>query len=604
MPDVPTPDKLFIAAYPTPSTADFFLFINVQTQTAGYVAPEYGNQLPVKFRTQYPNHFLTAIVPNQNYGDGWTIHIYASKRDGQDAYNYDVEYPEGNTAFPTILRTYIYLRSEYAESGPLAVGTADPGLLPDETPQFPDAILCEAEKMMEGTGDPHIDSLFVRVQRKFQRIPDLTDSADLAQAKTFGYLVEYPYGLTKYPRVTWKIPCTAETVTVPLTDVCPIPGYTTATFGADSNQSLVSTEQSYKNDKGVVVALMRTYEANPGPLVAESDYEPRTGSAIRTTKQIVAASLIPSTVALLNAEINGYGSVALTSIVNGLATTATAHGLTVGQEIYFSGATIGGGAAFTNGTASGVGAYFVKTMPSTTTFTFAKTTNGSAFAGASDDATGGTLYKRTLPRGTTIEYKPMGMDGLRAIKVISSIDLSSLDYLQGAADVVYYGSENFSFPDVLESASWGNAEAYTPGVTWAFDATPAFILTEGYRGPCRARITERYVSNPSAPGFLDNLPVPTAIQGGTSLVGFAFAGFSGTHGVATARVWQVPNSIHGAITMAEGGRPAYATAGNYVSDIPATPTTTTPLGWLVADTKPEKWRFGMWVWRVIEIIHP
>ncbi len=603
----PIANKLFVAAFPTPNTEDKYLYYRVQTFGTGVELPDYGDPVPKAFGLDWPDYFCVALTPDRQAGDGWTIVTFAKKRDNQDAYNYDVAYVEGVNAFPTITRTYVYLRSEYAKSGPLAVGTADPGVMPDAaegTSMFPGAILSEAEKMVEGTGDPHIDSLFVRVLRKFQHIPALADAADLAAAKTFGYLVEYPYGRLAYPRVTWKIPCDDDATVVPLTGTCPIPGYTASTFG-NGSQALLAIDQSYRNDKGVVVALLRTYECNPGPVVVASDNEPRTGTSVLVTKQIVAASSIPATAALLNAEMNGYGTVALTSIVNGLGTTGAAHGLSVGQEFYLSGATIGGSAAFINGTATGAGAYFAKTVPSTTTFTFAMTPGGAAFSGTDDDATGGTVNKRTLPRGTTIEYKAMGMDALRAIRVVSSIDIAALDYLQGASDTVYTGSESYTFPDVLNYADWVNAEA-TSGddERWDFNAVPDFGLTEGYRGPCRARITERYTSNPASPAFLAGLPSPTAVRGGFSTVGYIFTRTTDSHAQALARVFPVPNSIHGAISMGDNGFPVNDSFGYYFGSIPATPTTATPTGWLVVDVKPEKWKFGMWVYRIIEIIHP
>ena len=600
----PVPNKLFLAAYPTPNNSDFYLYRHEDTKGVGYVSPIHGDPVPEADRNKYPNHFCTKIAPNAQAGDGWVTVIYASKLAPQDDDNYDIEYPEGVNAFPTITRTYIYLRSEYALSGPLAVGTADPGVLPDGTAQFPDAILSEAEKMVEGTGDPLIDSLFVKVTRKFQHIPNLGDTEDLAAAKTFGYKVEYPYGVLAYPRVSWKIPCDAETAVTPLSGVCPIPGYTGSTYG-DGTQALLAIDQSYQNDKGKVVGLLRTYECNPGPIIVETDFEPRTGTPVKITKQIVASSSIPATVALLNAEINGYGTVALTSIVNGLGTTSSVHGLSVGQEIYLSGATLGVSAAFINGDASGLGAYFVKTVPTTTTFTFAATTNGSAFAAATDDATGGTLNKRTLARGSTIEYKPMGMDGLRSIKVTSSIDLSAIDYLQGAADTVYYGSANYSFPDVLTAAEFGAAESIAAnGVGWDFNAVPVFVVTEGYRGPCLARITERYTSNPASPAFLASIPTPTSIRGGTGTVGYVATRTTDTSARALARVWNVPNSLHAAITMTHYGVPVDVDDVIWATSIAATNPTTTPTGWLVADVNPELWKFGIWVYRITEIIHP
>ena len=272
----PVPNKLFLAAYPTPNNSDFYLYRHEDTKGFGYVSPIHGDPVPEADRNKYPNHFCTKIVPNAQAGDGWVTVIYASKLAPQDDDNYDIEYPEGVNAFPTITRTYIYLRSEYALSGPLAVGTADPGVLPDGTAQFPDAILSEAEKMIEGTGDPLIDSLFVKVTRKFQHIPNLGDTEDLAAAKTFGYKVEYPYGDTGYPRVTWTIPCTSETPAA-FGAACPIAGYT----------SLELIDQQYVNAKGVVIGASRIYEKVPGVAITSYDIDGETLADVSITKQLV-----------------------------------------------------------------------------------------------------------------------------------------------------------------------------------------------------------------------------------------------------------------------------------------------------------------------------
>lgn len=272
----PVPNKLFLAAYPTPNNSDFYLYRHEDTKGFGYVSPIHGDPVPEADRNKYPNHFCTKIVPNAQAGDGWVTVIYASKLAPQDDDNYDIEYPEGVNAFPTITRTYIYLRSEYALSGPLAVGTADPGVLPDGTAQFPDAILSEAEKMVEGTGDPLIDSLFVKVTRKFQHIPNLADAEDLASAKTFGYKVEYPYGDTGYPRVTWTIPCTSETPAA-FGAACPIAGYT----------SLELIDQQYVNAKGVVIGASRIYEKVPGVAITSYDIDGETQTDVSITKQLV-----------------------------------------------------------------------------------------------------------------------------------------------------------------------------------------------------------------------------------------------------------------------------------------------------------------------------
>jgi hypothetical protein len=195
------------------------------------------------------------------------------------------------------------------------------------------------------------------------------------------------------------------------------------------------------------------------------------------------------------------------------------------------------------------------------------------------------------------------MDALRAIKVTSAIDLTALDWLHGAPDKVYYGSQNHAFPDVLVSADWIDVEGWNSSPHWSFDAVPYFKVTEGYRGPCIAEITERYTSNPQSVTFQAAVPVPTAIQGGTSTVGYAFA--TAFPAAAIARTWQTPNSIHDDITMTHTtGIPAHADTGAWFSDIPATPTTVTPTGFITVNVQPEKWQFGLWVYRIIKIKHP
>ena len=50
--------------------------------------------------------------------------------------------------------------------------------------------------------------------------------------------------------------------------------------------------------------------------------------------------------------------------------------------------------------------------------------------------------------------------------------------------------------------------------------------------------------------------------------------------------------------------PAGADGSLWANVIAATDPITTPTGWLVADVNPELWKFGIWVYRITEIIHP
>lgn len=77
-------------------------------------------------------------------------------------------------------------------------------------------------------------------------------------------------------------------------------------------------------------------------------------------------------------------TLAVTSVVAGVVTTASAHGLSVNQPFQF--ATVVGG----SGGITALTTYYVKTVPTTTTFTYSATVGGAALAGHA--ATSGTEY--------------------------------------------------------------------------------------------------------------------------------------------------------------------------------------------------------------------
>lgn len=585
----PVPASAFISEYPTPDIRDYFVWERKDPSKPNYEVPNYGDLFPDAGK--YPNHRFVRSIPEKD--GGYVLHVYAAEREDQEEYNHVVSYPYGgNTAFPRYVRTYLTLREDYAA---VALGTADV--------EFTDAVLVDQEMLR--LEDSVLDSLFVLERRTYEIIPDLDVAGDLAEAIKFGYKVEYPYGVHDYPRVTWTIPCDSETAATPLTATCPIVGYRD-TVGEIQSPPMYLIDQTYMREKQQIIGLTRVYERNPGPIIYESEYEPRTGRLIQISKQIVASTSVPATAALLDAEVNGYTSVALTSVVNGLATTGAAHGLSVGQEIYISGATLGGSAAFINGTSGGTGAYYVKTVDSSTTFTFASTPAGAAFSNANDDAAGGTLYKRTLARGTIIEYRPMNMDKLRSIQIVSKIPLDAIDYLNGAADKVYETIQNYGFPDTLTAAGFYWAEAWNAAGHWDFDLSLYAKIKDGYRGPCRAIITERYTSNPAAPAFLASLPSVTTFSPEAIAIPVAYYYASSTTARSFARTFTIPPTLHANLTLTDtGSSPTNDTGGSHLTTTGATtPTGITAGTSYTISIDPSPWRFGVWLYRMTTIIAP
>lgn len=168
-------------------------------------------------KKNYPNHvFLTRT----NHAEkGWVRNWYAAKREDQDDYNYEFSYPYAGLKFcPRITRTYVELRSDYSDEGPLDKGSPDPAdpllddVLPeDQTPFMGAKLIDESTKRV---GDNTFDSLFVVVQRQYDKVPT-EDQQDIYNAE-----IQYPYnGRSEYPRYI-------RTYVVPRQEYSPIPSAT------------------------------------------------------------------------------------------------------------------------------------------------------------------------------------------------------------------------------------------------------------------------------------------------------------------------------------------------------------------------------------------
>ncbi len=803
-----SPEKLFIAEFPTPNRKDFYLYERVQTFGAGFTFPLYGEKVPEKYRTEWPDHVLSLIVPDRESGDGWCLFIYSKEPVNQNDDNWELVYPTGSNAFPQVRRTYIYKRADYLASGPLALGTNDPGLKNGDTEaMFPGCILVLPDEQGNATGDKVLQSLYVKVTRTFMEVPDITDSGDLAAAKLFGTRAEYPYGLIAYPRVVWRIPCDSEVPAAPLTSACPIPGYTASTFGdvtpltscttngtttvtcastqflypgavltgtdmaagttvvsitnattfvitpaaTGSSSGLTLTpgyglkllSQGYEREKEKIVALTRVYEPVYGPLIPEADLDSYF-KPVRTTQQIVAQSAVPATSALLTAELlaagegisieyhpmgtDGLRSVRVvtspqvpdlsdsgeltqaalfgfsisypygvtayprvtwrspcdttapatpltntcpiagftagtfgdTTPLTGGATNGTTTVTVASTARLYPGALIAGtnipaGAtvvsitsttafvisAAATGTASGLTftvGYYVKLLDQQyemargqvvaltriyepvygplipesdldqNTFTAIRTTK-QIVAQSAVPATAALLTAEMTAAGdgVSIEYKPMGTDGLRSVRIVSYADVAALDWIEGnSRDIVTYGKADYSWPDTLVGATWYHAYNAS-GSDIAADVALKLDIAQGYRGSCPARFTERYTSDPTNAAFIAALPAITVFFPRAETVVAIFAAAGGGRAQNSARTFQIPAVLHpyGEITVAYPSSAAQWIY--YTPDLAATVPTELPTDgsvYIVKDVQHQRVSSRLWKYTIIEVAYP
>jgi hypothetical protein len=150
-----------VVSYPTPNIEDLIVVQDVDTRVPGYAALAYGDPHPDP--VTFPGLKLVSQSPlDQESNHMWVRRIYAKDRLDEDAYNYAIKYSANDPGFPTYIRTYTVLRSEYA---PLPAGSPDP--------VFPDAKLIseEVQRFKGDAQDGALDSLYVKVLRAFEKLP-------------------------------------------------------------------------------------------------------------------------------------------------------------------------------------------------------------------------------------------------------------------------------------------------------------------------------------------------------------------------------------------------------------------------------------------------
>lgn len=126
-------------------------------------------------KREWPHHVLVHVEPDGDQGQ--QVRWYAAKREYQDLYNFESAQADiGGTKFNLVIRTYIWRRSDEFKFRPPTMGDVMPdvpaGLFAMET-------FILGECLQQGTGNEHLDSVFVLERRTYiDRQPITTQELD------------------------------------------------------------------------------------------------------------------------------------------------------------------------------------------------------------------------------------------------------------------------------------------------------------------------------------------------------------------------------------------------------------------------------------------
>jgi hypothetical protein len=157
MPLEPTPIRKRIFEFPTPNLNDRVFHELHDSSLLSYSVPPYGTLHPNQ--TKYEGFKLAMVKPANE--SGWVHWFYLNERLNQDEYNYEIQYPYPNTDYPVYVRTYVLPRSSLPDAEPVE-GSEFP-------PEGSGFFLTDHKQVR--LQDPLMDSLFVGVQRVYERLP-------------------------------------------------------------------------------------------------------------------------------------------------------------------------------------------------------------------------------------------------------------------------------------------------------------------------------------------------------------------------------------------------------------------------------------------------
>lgn len=194
-PNIPTQvvGKPILQRLPTPNLVDRIFSVERDQRLAGYKLPTKGDAFEgVDPDRKLEGYVFATAVPVEGQV-GWINEYYLQERANQEDYNYSVDYPYNDSSYPTLTRSYVFLRTDLLLPETLV---ADPLLVKFEEPDantfdpvFTDLQLTDHKQVR--LDDPILDSLFVGVQRVFEKLPgpvitsyDLNESQQVVAIET------------------------------------------------------------------------------------------------------------------------------------------------------------------------------------------------------------------------------------------------------------------------------------------------------------------------------------------------------------------------------------------------------------------------------------
>lgn len=151
------PGKMITREWPTPGLDDRIItvrkdirkFKKLPRKGSKYTGPNAEEFCDFRFATAKATDDL-----------GWIDLYYLNERKNQDEYNFEITYPYASKDYPTVTRTYVYLRGDQRSKEP----DAD-----SKDPVYGDLSLTDHKVVR--LQQPEIDALFVGVQRTYERLP-------------------------------------------------------------------------------------------------------------------------------------------------------------------------------------------------------------------------------------------------------------------------------------------------------------------------------------------------------------------------------------------------------------------------------------------------
>lgn len=550
------PYEVPIVGRPTPEVLDELLIDTIEYNKAGYQTLHVG--APHENTRDFPNHKLVkeeAVPEFGVYKRYWANGFF-----NQDAYNYDISYTAESNSHPVFVRRYLERRDDYAENGPLTKESILSGVW-----------LVRVTNGGTGYGQDTTATI-VGGAGSGATVGVYVDSLGVIQ---WIYVTAEGSGYTSVPTVT-----------------------ITGTGAGGAATAIIHM------DIGIVATVTMT---NVG-----SGY---------TTAPTVGFTGGAGTGASAVAQIDSSGRVQTVTVM------AFGSGYTSAPSVSFT----GGGGSNAAGTAVLETAKFrlvkedVRELPSddprASLFLLVtrvyETLPGPVlvthdFEPIIDDyvriekrlvlasTVPGDMHYETRTAGQITEYQPLTK--YRSIQIVSKINTA---LAWPAADFTYKGTANYSFPnEIHDNPSIHVYFAYS-GNSLAIDFGWNVNVKNGYSGPCEAIFIERYTFDPEDAAFQAALPTVTFIQPEADSINDGFT-FVGDNLIARATQFNIPSTLHPELTIdVTGTSPPVTNLPGPVAVIPATVPTGLPAGTIiVASVRPERWRFGLWIFRIVKVIVP